>query len=197
MNFNQKIALLLLLTVVTAQIPHTPLQILFVSSDPSTITNPIYSSLRGGKMIYIKAMGHSPTPSDNLVYIGTFPCKIPSDGVTDTFISCVTGDSASTTDINNLPVTLISQGTSTTTSSPNIVSYQKAYTPQLAAVYPTAGYGGSNVNLYGVHGISNIGDGMRNMGDITKLMLGNDLCSRFDVLQGDISDSSSEYILCV
>ena len=148
-------------------------------------------------MIYIKAMGHSPTPSDNLVYVGTFPCSIPSDGVTDTFISCVTGDSGSTTDINNLPVTLISLGTSFTTTSPNTVSYQNAYTPQLGGVYPTAGYGGSNVNLYGVHGISNIGDGLRSMGDITKLKLGGDLCSRFDVVQAGITGTSNEYLLCV
>jgi hypothetical protein len=147
--------------------------------------------------IYIKAMGHSPNPSNNLVYVGTYPCIIPSDGVTDTFISCVTGDTGSTTDINNLPVTLISSGAAFTTSSPNTVSYQNAYTPQLNDVFPSAGYGGSNVNLYGIHDISNLGDGMRNMGDITKLLLGQDLCSRFDVAQSPISSNSLQYILCV
>lgn len=39
-------------------------------------------------MIYIKAQGHSPDPSDNLVYVGTIQCAVPADGVTDTFISC-------------------------------------------------------------------------------------------------------------
>ena len=56
---------------------------------------------------------------------------------------------------------------------------------------PTAAFGGQNVNLYGVHGISNIGDGLRSMGDITKLLLGNDLCSRFDVVQAAISGTSN------
>jgi hypothetical protein len=39
-------------------------------------------------MIYIKAIGHSTNALDNQVYVGTFPCTIPADGVTDTFISC-------------------------------------------------------------------------------------------------------------
>jgi hypothetical protein len=146
--------------------------------------------------IYIKAMGHSPNPSDNLVYVGVIPCIIPSDGVTDTFISCVTGDTGSTTDINNLQVTLISLGAFTISSYPNTVSYQGAYTPQLKDVFPSAGYGGSNVNLYGIHDITNLGDGLRNMGDIIKLSLGKDLCSRFDVTQSAISSNTNQYILC-
>ena len=81
-----KITLVLLLLVL-AQAEQTPLSILSVSSDPASVVNPVYSSLRGGKMIYIKAQGHSPDPADNLVYVGTIQCNIPSDGVTDTFIS--------------------------------------------------------------------------------------------------------------
>lgn len=134
-------------------------------------------------MIYIKALGHSPDPSDNLVYVGTTPCIIPSDGVTDTFISCETGDTGSDVDLPNNPVTLISyRGTVfTTTSSPNTVYYRSSITPQLRDVFPSAGYAGSKVNFYGVHEISDLGDGLRFMGDVTRIRLGEDLCSRFDV----------------
>lgn len=124
--------------------------------------------------------------------MGSIPCTIPSDGVTDTFISCVTGDSGSSTDLPGyLTVSLISYGSRVTSASPNVVYYVNSWTPQLYAVFPTAGYGGQNVNLYGVHDISNIGDGLRNMGDITKLQLGSDLCSRFDVIQNGISGTSN------
>ena len=75
-------------------------------------------------MIYIKASGHSPDPADNKVYVGIYPCTVPSDGVTDTFISCTLGDTGSDTTIGNLPVTLISYGTSVTTSYPNTVYYR-------------------------------------------------------------------------
>jgi hypothetical protein len=89
-------------------------------------------------------------------------------------------------------VTLVVRNTlSTTSSGNNYVRYTRAATPQLNAIFPTAAFGGQNVNLYGVHGITNIGDGLRAMGDITKLLLGNDLCSRFDVVQSAISGTTN------
>ena len=74
------LVLLVLLGLYLSQ--KTPLAILSVSGDPMTVQNPVYSSLRGGRMIYIKAMGHSPDPTHNTVLVGNIPCKIPSDGVT-------------------------------------------------------------------------------------------------------------------
>ena len=143
-------------------------------------------------MIYIKAMGHSPDPTENEIYVGTIPCIIPSDGVTDTYISCVTGDSGSSTEINYMYITLVVQKSrSITSSGNNYVKYTRAATPQLNAIFPTAAFGGQNVNLHGVHGISDIGDGLRSMGDITKLLLGNDLCSRFDVVQSAITGTTN------
>lgn len=82
-----KIKILLLLLYVAAVALCGP-TILFVSGKPGSIDRPVFSSLRGGRLIYIKALGHDPDPSNLKVYIGTFPCIIPSDGVTDTFISC-------------------------------------------------------------------------------------------------------------
>jgi hypothetical protein len=39
-------------------------------------------------MIYLKVSGHDLVASKNQIYVGTFPCIIPSDGVSDTFIAC-------------------------------------------------------------------------------------------------------------
>ena len=79
----------------TAVVPKATLEIIHVSSSPDSLVSPIYSSLRGGKMIYIKAQGHSMDPTKILVYAGTYKCDVPADGVTDTFISCLTGDTLS------------------------------------------------------------------------------------------------------
>ena len=120
---------LLLLLIVFAQSEQVALSIISVSNEASSVVQPVYSGLRGGKMVYIKAQGHSPDPSDNLIFVGTFPCTVPADGVTDTFITCVTTDTGSSSNINNMPVTLISYGTSVTTSYPNTVYFQTGHTP--------------------------------------------------------------------
>jgi hypothetical protein len=149
-------------------------------------------------MIYLKVIGHSPIPSQNMVYVGTFPCVIPSDGVTDTFISCETSSSGSTNDVTNLPVTLISNGNSYTTSAStnDIVSYRYSSTPLLMEVYPTAGISGSNVNLWGYHRVTYLGDGNRDIGSVVKLLLGNDICSTFDVNNPIITPNDLHTINC-
>jgi hypothetical protein len=102
-------------------------------------------------MIYIKAQGHSPDSTDCLVYVGTIQCIVPADGVTETFISCTTGDTGGYTDLNNQPVTLITLGQSVTTSYPNSVYYKVDRTPELLHIFPTSGFARSAVNLYGKH----------------------------------------------
>ena len=148
---------IVLLTFVTST--EDSLQILFISGDATEVSRPMYSSLRGGSMLYIKAIGHNPDPTKNKVYVGTIECVIPADGVADTFITCETGDSKSSSSISNLPVTLISDGKSLTTSYPNSVYYYSSKTPYLRDVFPTAGFAGSEVHFYGIHRISDLGDG--------------------------------------
>jgi len=116
--------------------------------------------------------------------------------VTDTFIACVTGDTGLNSNLYTQYVTLKAYGTSFTTKSPYHVHFQASYTPSLISIFPTAGFGGQNVNLYGTHRISKIGDGQRVLGDITKLAIGYDLCNRLDVVQSGISSNSPDYLLC-
>jgi hypothetical protein len=148
-------------------------------------------------MIYLKVTGHNPMASGNKIYVGTFPCIIPSDGVSDTFIACQTTDTGSQTDINNMPVTIISYGAAyTTTGYPNSVYFRGVNTPSLIELLPSSGFAGSEINFYGIHRISYLGDGQRDMGDVTKIQLGQDICSRFDIEQAPINANWYAYINC-
>ena len=102
-------------------------------------------------MVYIKALGHSPDPTLNTITVGAYPCIIPSDGVTDTFISCETVDTGSVTDVNNQVITLTYNGVSVTTSYPNSVYFKTWITPYLRDIFPSAGIANTKVNLYGIH----------------------------------------------
>lgn len=157
------------------------LKIYSVSSKPDVVENPPISSWRGGTMIYLKVLGHSLMASGNQIYVGTLPCIIPSDGVSDTYIACETTDSGVDQDIDNLPVTIISDGASYSTWYPNSVYYRDYRTPYITEIFPSSGLAYSKINLWGYHRITNFGDGQRDMGDVIKIMLGNDLCNRFDI----------------
>jgi hypothetical protein len=47
-------------------------------------------SISGGTLLYIKATAIDPTPSNNIVTVGPYPCTIPAKGVNDVFIVCQT-----------------------------------------------------------------------------------------------------------
>ena len=146
---------------------------------------------------YLKVSGHDSVASKNQIFVGTFPCIIPSDGVSDTFIACQTTDTGSDSDINNMPVTLISnQAAYSTPGWPNSVYFRGGNTPTLIELFPTSGIANSKINFYGVHRISNLGDGQRDMGDITKILIGSDLCSRFDIQQSAIDPNWYAYVNC-
>jgi small ligand-binding sensory domain FIST len=162
MNAKQLGCLALVLTLAAGLSATTALQIISVSSAPDAVVTPITSSLRGGKMIYIKAVGHDPMATGSTVLLvgngNMYPCTIPADGVTDTFISCETTNTYVNSDISNLGISLISYNTFVT-SSQGTVSYTVASTPYLRDVFPSAGFGGSTINFYGIHRISDLGDG--------------------------------------
>jgi len=135
------------------------------------MSRPAYSSLNGGHMIYIKAIGHDLMASGNQIYVGSFPCIIPADGVTDTFISCETSDSGSKVDIMNLKVTLISFGIQTISSSVDIVHYMDSRTPILSEVFPSSGFGEQTIYYNGIPRSISFGNG-RDFGDILGLKVG-------------------------
>lgn len=139
-------------------------------------------------MLYIKVIGHNPMANMNNILVGNYPCIIPSDGVTTTFISCVTTDPGSQYDLKNQVITIMANDQ--TATAPTKFSYLGSSTPILQEIYPVAGYALENINFYGLPRITDLGNG-RNFGSVGNLMIGNDLCSRFDIFQAPLGDTST------
>jgi hypothetical protein len=191
-----KIGVFFCFILLLVNVRNEALQLYSVSSSPTQIVNPS-GSIRGGTTIYITGVGFSTNAADNQVTIGTYPCKIPAAGATETTLSCVTSDTFQNNDIYNLPINVISNGQQQSlTNEQGCFSYLNSFTPVIQALFPASAVAGTYVNFYGVHRISNLGDGNRNMGDVISMNIGNALCGRFDIIQGPIQASSSDTISC-
>lgn len=87
---NQLIVFLLLAILA---VDATKLEVLSVSSKPDEIQNPVYSSLKGGRKVYISVVGHSKKPSDITVAVGPYACPLVDEGVSSNLVVCKTSDS--------------------------------------------------------------------------------------------------------
>jgi hypothetical protein len=63
-------------------------------------------------------------------------------------------------------------------------------------LFPASSDANTLVNFYGIHRITNIGDGNRDMGDVISMKIGDTLCGRFDIVQGPISATAGATISC-
>lgn len=191
-----KTGVFLCLVLLLAQVNSEALQLYTVSSSPTQIVSPS-GSVRGGTTIYITGVGFSTIAANNQVSVGIYPCLIPAAGATETTISCVTSDTFQNADIYNLPINVVSNGQQQSlTNEQGCFSYLNAYTPVVQALFPASAVAGSYVNFLGIHRITNLGDGNRNMGDVISMSIGNALCGRFDIVQGPISANSADTISC-
>lgn len=159
---------------------------------PSTTLS---GSLRGGRTIYIQGINFPSNPTELSVLVGTYPCKIPADGVTPTVLSCETTDSQSLTSISGLSINVIYQSQLFTVPSTTF-SYSDSDTPAIYSVFPSASVGGSRLNFYAVNRILNQGDGLRDMGDFLGLYVGGAICAMFDIPQDSISANSISRVQC-
>ncbi len=195
--YLMKIANLLVCFLLVLSINSQALTITYVSTLPNLISSNLQGSLRGGTLLYIKALNFSPMPTDNTITVGKYPCKIPADGVTDTFLVCITADTMQNADIKNLPIKIVSGGQTIVTASPYLFSYVNAKTPELYDVSPTSSIGGASININGMHRILNLGDG-RDMGNVISIKIGQDLCSRFDIIQDSQTSATAIFpINCI
>lgn len=172
------------------------LQLFSVSSSSSSIVSPS-GSVRGGTIIYIRGLGFSASAADNTVFVGTYPCKIPADGATETTLACVTSDTNQDGDIYNLPIIVTSNGqTQSLTNEQGCFSYLNSKTPLLQGLFPASAVAGSLIRFLGIHRISNLGDGQRDMGEVVSMLIGDTQCGRFDILEGPINPNWGAFITC-
>lgn len=191
-----KASVSLCLMLLLVQIHTEALQLFTVSSDPAVVIPPT-GSVRGGTTLYIKGLGFSANANDNSVSVGPYPCVIPADGATETTLACMTSDSGQQGNIYNLPITVISNGQKQQlTNEQGSFSYLTTKTPYVYALYPSSAIPGTYVNFYGIHRISDLGDGQRDMGDVISMLIGDSQCSRFDIAQGPIQQNSGDTISC-
>lgn len=47
------------------------------------------------------------------------------------------------------------------------------------------------INFYGIHRVTYLGDGLRDMGEIEQLKIGSDLCNGFDIVQATITGTTN------
>jgi hypothetical protein len=128
--------------------------------------------------------------------VGPYNCKIPADGATSVAISCETTDTLSLVDIKSLPITIISEGSVYSVPSTTF-SYLDSDTPSVSNIFPAAAVGGTQLNVYGVHRVLNVGDGLRDMGDFLGLYIGGNTCSMFDIIQDALTYNSAGRAQCV
>ena len=131
-------ALILLLLVALAQ-SAPKLNVVSISDNSQNTRRPIFSSINGGKKIYIKVNNHHDDINKNKVAVGTYPCRVI--GVEDNFILCETTACTLNADKEKpLNVTVISNGQTVITKHPDTVTYAATATPNLTAVYPTSSH---------------------------------------------------------
>lgn len=128
--------------------------------------------------------------------MGSFPCKIPADGLTPTTLSCETSSTGSMTNLVNLPIKVISNFEVYVLNGFTF-SYVDSETPIITDVFPSASIGDKMLAYYGRHRVLNSGDGARNMGDFIGIWAGNALCGMFDIQQGEISYNGVSKVKCL
>lgn len=180
----------------TSSSTNDPVGINYVSTIAGSTTSTLQGSLMGGTALYIQGVGFDSTFENNIIYVGTTICSTNAKGVTQNSIVCYTGAYTSGP-MTNLPITIqvLNKQPYTCSSSGCLFSYVSSQTPNLYAVYPRSSSANQWINFYGIHRIINLGDG-RAMGDVVGFYIGDSLCSRFDIIQEDISATSPAYIAC-
>jgi hypothetical protein len=192
----RKLSVSLCLVLLLVYTHSEALQLFSVSSSATQVTPP-FGSVRGGTTLYIRGLGFNINANQNQIFVGTYPCVIPADGATETTLACVTSDSGQLNNIYYLPIIVTSNGQQQQlTNEQGSFSYLSSVTPIIYALYPASAIPGTYVNFYGIHRITNLGDGQRDLGDVISMRIGDSQCSRFDILQGPISASSGDTISC-
>ena len=187
----------------------------WISTVANSAVSPMAGSLMGGTSIHMSITGISQDPTMTTIKLQqqgssiAYPCKIPADGVVEGALTCITTPSLNLQPISNFlinvfsvdengnPTFASSSSLSSTSSSSVYFSYQAAYTPMIYDVFPGVAVGNTKLNYYGIHRISNLGDALRDTGDIIKIKVGDELCNLFGLTQASINPNAVSPIICM
>lgn len=174
-----------------------PVQISYVVSRLANSTSLYEGSLKGGTALYIHGVGFDPSATNNQIFVGTYPCDTTAKGVTLDTITCDTTAPTGTA-LYSLPTTVMVAGKAPVTCSTSscVFSYTWAATPFLYGVYPRTAAANDQIKWYGMHRISQLGDGRSNFDYIRGLYIGSSICSRFDIIEAPIDPNSQQFITC-
>lgn len=67
-------------------------EILSISTRIDLLDYKPQGSIKGGTIIYLKALGFNNAPSENLINVGPYECKILDNGISGDLISCMTSE---------------------------------------------------------------------------------------------------------
>lgn len=157
---------------------------LFISSNISARISPS-GSLAGGTIVYIFGTNFSPDPSLISIFFGTYPCNLQAGSSSVSMLACITTPATSSS-LQNLPLTIIIQGQTPLkcTSNNCVFSYSNSLTPIVQELIPKTVKNGDLLNIFGLHRITDPGDGRSSsVGQIKSLLINGYTCSILDVIQ--------------
>ena len=173
-----------------------PVYINFVSTTTTQPTSVLTGSIEGGTTLYIQGYGFDSAPENNIVFVGNTRCNTNPKGVTQFKITCITG-AYTTGPLIDLAIRIeVLNKQSYTCSIPNcLFSYANSETSVLNAVHPRSLTLNQQLNFFGIHKVSSVGDG-KDTGDVVGLYVGDSLCGLVDIDQRSINPNINSFLTC-
>lgn len=189
----KKTGMFILLLLVSMNAQAQNLQLFWADTDPSNGGATFLSgSTQGGTMIYINGLGFSTMAENNKIFVGNYPCLIPADGSTETSITCMTSSTGSNIDQSGLVITVYSNGEQQAfPPEAASYSYQASSTPIIHELDPASSIAGAFINYFGMHVITNLGNGFLDVGDVRSMYIGTSQCGRFNIAQPALGGGNS------
>ncbi|CAD8206675.1 unnamed protein product [Paramecium pentaurelia] len=169
-----------------------PVIITSASCRPASAAIP-QGSLAGGTTLYIQASGLSTTVSKNEVFVGTYPCIVPENGVSGLSIICVTSPAKpDDQSLGSLPIVIKVKGSADSTCTAGVYcyfTYLKSLTSQLNFVSPRVNYPSQWSFFRGRFLVSSLSSAQ------LQIQFENQICDRSQSSQSDI-DANDDIIKC-
>ena len=157
--------------------------------------------MMGGTTLYIKGTNFDPDPNLNVISIGPYPCTLVADGCTESNLVCITTPATDPDQTWKLPIKIefgSKRGNVCCAQSNCKFTYRNSYTPFIEEIHPRTAAGNQEINVHGIHRITEPGDGRSpSASEIENILIGDTVCSTLDIEQEDqISRNNRDNIIC-